>query len=253
MSDWADGAAVQEIHHGFDALIDEGVHGDVDSPMDQLALAQYRQRALARTRAWKHRIEDDALVARFQDGISGAFNELTTKYQAKLLRVVSRMIRDRADAEDVVQEALFRAYRALPAFRGESAFYTWLFAIGVNTAKNFRSSQIKRACLSVTVASGPNDRGDEAPVAIDVHTPMAELEKKQIILVLNRVLDAMPEAYSRSFILYQIEGMSYEDIAHTMACPMGTVRSRIARARLLIDAKLAPVLATVPTPRKEPV
>lgn len=252
MSAWAEPTAAPEIRIGIDALMYEGLQVDVDSPLDPVALARDCQRALARTRSWKHRIEDDALVAKFQDGMSTAFNELTTKYQARLLRLVSRLIHDRADAEDVVQEALIRAYRALPAFRGDSAFYTWLFTIVVNTAKNFRSSQSKRACLSVKVASGSYEGSDEAPVIIDFHTPLAELEKKQIILALNRVLDAMPEAYSLPFILYQIEGMSYEDIAQTMACPMGTVRSRIARARSLIAAKLAPFVSTVPASLREP-
>lgn len=193
-------------------------------------------------RAWKDRADDEVLVARFQSGDTAAFSLLVQKYQDKLMRVVSRLVHNRPDAEDVVQETFIRAYRALPQFRGESGFYTWLFTIGMNAAKNFRITQVRKFDVWLQSGADPDDPSYEGPVSVDMNSPMAELETKQLIAALNSVLDAMPEHLSIPLILCQIEGMSYEDIATTMQCPTGTVRSRIFRARELIATKLAPLV-----------
>lgn len=222
-------------------LIDKVGNAAVTPDIVQMAVEMQRRRAVARSRSWQQRIEDHSLVLRFQAGETEAFSVLASKYQGKLMRVVSRLIQDRADAEDVVQDALIRAYRALPAFRGDSAFYTWLFTIGMNLAKNFKKMKARRACLSVTCQGHPDDDANEQPVAVDVHTPLAELEQKQLVRALNEILDTLPAHLSSPLILCHIEGMSYEEISHVMSCPLGTVRSRIFRAREIIGLKLAPL------------
>jgi RNA polymerase sigma-70 factor (ECF subfamily) len=206
-------------------------------------------RTAAQRRIWNTRAEDDVIVARFQAGDSTAFGQLVEKYQHRLMRVVSRLIHNQADAEDIVQEAFIRAYRALPEFRGEAAVYTWLFTIAMNAAKNFRVTAARKA--DVWVQPDVDDHDEELPVSVDLHTPVAELEAKQLVVAFNKLIDVMPEHLSMPLILRELEGMSYEDIAATMECPIGTVRSRIFRARELIMVKLSPLLDSQLTLNRE--
>jgi RNA polymerase sigma-70 factor (ECF subfamily) len=164
---------------------------------------------------------DQALVERAQRGDKHAFELLVAKYQRKLGRLLSRFIRDPAEVEDVAQEAFIKAYRALPSFRGDSAFYTWLYRIGINTAKNYLVAMGRRA-----------------------NTPEAELMTKQIASTVNQTMEELPEELRTAITLREIEGMSYEDIANVMNCPIGTVRSRIFRARETIAERLRPLLDT---------
>ena len=187
---------------------------------------------------------DQLLVAKVQQGDRGAFNELVVKYQRRLFRVICRIIPDPGDAEDVMQETFIRAFRALPSFRGEAGFYTWLFRIGVNSAKNFAIMRQRKAGVSAQLGSDEDDTADPALNVTDHRSPMSELENKQTIAALNAALDAMPVHLSSALMLCEIDGYSYKEIAVIMDCPMGTVRSRIFRARELIAAKLAPLLET---------
>ena len=187
---------------------------------------------------------DEKLVARVQQGDRTAFNELVVKYQRRLFRVICRIIPDPGDAEDVMQETFIRAFRALPSFRGEAGFYTWLFRIGVNSAKNFAIMRQRKAGVSAQLGSDEDDTADPALNVTDHRSPMSELENKQTISALNDALDAMPVHLSSALMLCEIDGYSYKEISIIMGCPMGTVRSRIFRARELIAAKLAPLLET---------
>ena len=247
MSAWVEGESPSGTWSRPKTMVDKHFEPEVNGEKRQLDATAQAVRALARSLALNQRIADDELVARFRNGESAAFNELASKYQGRLMRVVSRLIHNKADAEDVVQEALLRAYRAMPNFRGDSAFYTWLFAISINTAKNFKTIQKKKACLSVCPIIGLDDSDYEAPVAIDLDTPLARLEQKQMIVALDAAVDAMPEYLSVPLILCQLEGMSYDDIAQTMSCPVGTVRSRIYRARELLAHQMAPFLNPQPS------
>lgn len=185
---------------------------------------------------------DEQLVKRIQNGDSSAFNELVRKYERRLFRVISRIIHDPTDAEDIVQESFIRAYRALPSFRGEAGFYTWLFRIAVNSAKNFATTRQRKAGVSAQLTLDDDDTASDLLSIADNHSPMADLENKQTIAALNDVLDAMPVDLSAALILCEIDGLSYQEIAVVMQCPLGTVRSRIFRARELIAQKLGPLL-----------
>ena len=186
---------------------------------------------------------DDLLIDRFQAGESAAFNLLAAKYQGKLLRVVSRLVRNRADAEEVVQETLVRAYRALPRFRREAAFYTWLFQIALNVARNFRKKEHLMADVSVKLYLENDEQHEYGLVLIDDHTPAESMENKQAIAALNRALDRLPLKLSGPLMLREFEGMGYAEIAQVMSCPIGTVRSRIARARQRIAERMLPMTA----------
>ncbi|MBK7352976.1 MAG: RNA polymerase sigma factor RpoE [Nitrosomonas sp.] len=188
---------------------------------------------------------DQQLVARVQQGDKRAFDLLVVKYQRKLARLLSQLIRDPAEVEDIAQETFIKAYRALPSFRGDSAFYTWLYRIGINTAKNFLVSQGRK----VLTIEGNFDNEDaenfeEATKYKEVSTPESELMSKQVAQTVNKTLDSLPEELRTAIILREIEGLSYEDIASMMECPIGTVRSRIFRAREAIAEKLRPLLGT---------
>ncbi len=188
---------------------------------------------------------DQQLVARVQQGDKRAFDLLVVKYQRKLARLLSQLIRDPAEVEDIAQETFIKAYRALPSFRGDSAFYTWLYRIGINTAKNFLVSQGRK----VPTIEGNFDNEDaenfeEATKYKEVSTPESELMSKQVAQTVNKTLDSLPEELRTAIILREIEGLSYEDIASMMECPIGTVRSRIFRAREAIAEKLRPLLGT---------
>jgi RNA polymerase sigma-70 factor (ECF subfamily) len=186
---------------------------------------------------------DQALVERAQRGDKRAFELLVTKYHRKLGRLLSRMVRDAAEVEDITQETFIKAYRALPQFRGESAFYTWLYRIGVNTAKNYLVAR-KRQPVSSEVQAEDAENYEEGDILRDVATPDALLQTKQIAQAVNAAVDALPEELRTAITLREIEGMSYEEIAQFMDCPIGTVRSRIFRAREAIAEKIRPMLGT---------
>lgn len=192
---------------------------------------------------------DQVLVERVQSGDRQAFGLLVGKYQRKLLRLVSRLVWDPAEAEDVVQEAFIKAYRALPNFRGESAFYTWLYRIGVNTAKNWLSSRGRRATALSSADNEEAEGFDEAELLRDSDTPERMLMTKQIAETVNRAMAALPEELRVAITLREIEGLSYEEISGVMDCPIGTVRSRIFRARESVAKELRPLLDTAPDKR----
>ncbi len=187
---------------------------------------------------------DQLLVERVQRGDKKAFELLVIKYQRKLMRLVSRLVRDQAEAEDVVQEAFIKAYRALPQFRGESAFYTWLYRIGINTAKNYLVTQGRRAPTSTETNSEDAETFDDAEQLRDINTPESMLATKQIAATVNIAMESLPEELRVAISLREIEGLSYDEIAEAMGCPIGTVRSRIFRAREAIAEKLRPLLGT---------
>jgi RNA polymerase sigma-70 factor (ECF subfamily) len=187
---------------------------------------------------------DQLLVERAQRGEKSAFELLVAKYQRKLVRLLSRFIRDPAEVEDVAQEAFIKAYRALPSFRGESAFYTWLYRIGINTAKNYLVAMGRRAPTVSETESPDAETGEEGRQVPDFNTPENELMSRQIAETVNRAVDELPEELRTAITLRELEGLSYEEIATMMNCPIGTVRSRIFRAREAIAEKLRPQLQT---------
>ena len=185
---------------------------------------------------------DRELVARAQRGDKQAFALLVEKYQRKLARLLSRLIRDPAEVEDVTQEAFIRAYRALPAFRGDSAFYTWLYRIGVNTAKNHLVALGRRAPTSTDVESGQAEGFDEGEQLRDINTPDSVLLSKEIAATVNGAIEALPEELRSAIQLRELEGMSYEEIAEITGCHVGTVRSRLSRARSSFAQLIKPML-----------
>jgi RNA polymerase sigma-70 factor, ECF subfamily len=187
---------------------------------------------------------DRQLVARAQQGDRQAFNLLVVKYQRKLSRLLSRFIRDQAEVEDVTQEAFIKAYRALPAFRGDSAFYTWLYRIGINTAKNYLMALGRRAPTSTEVEAEDAEGFEEGEQLRDINTPESVLLSNEIAATVNSTIEQLPEELRQAIQMREIEGLSYEEIAQAMNCPIGTVRSRIFRAREAIAEKLRPLLDT---------
>jgi RNA polymerase sigma-70 factor (ECF subfamily) len=187
---------------------------------------------------------DAQLVERAQQGDKRAFELLVAKYQRKLGRLLSRFVRDPAEVEDVTQEAFIKAYRALPNFRGDSAFYTWLYRIGINTAKNYLVALGRRAPTSTSFDNAEAENFEDAEQLRDNNTPESELMGREIAATVNKAMDALPADLRTAITLREIEGMSYEEIASVMNCPIGTVRSRIFRAREAIAADLRPLLGT---------
>jgi RNA polymerase sigma-70 factor, ECF subfamily len=187
---------------------------------------------------------DRQLVERAQRGDKQAFSLLVEKYQRKLARLLSRFIRDPAEVEDVTQEAFIKAYRALPAFRGDSAFYTWLYRIGINTAKNYLMALGRRAPTSTEVEAEEAEGFDEGEQLRDINTPESLLLSNEIAETVNATIEKLPEELRKAIQMRELEGMSYEDIAQAMDCPIGTVRSRIFRAREAIAEQLRPLLGT---------
>jgi RNA polymerase sigma-70 factor, ECF subfamily len=187
---------------------------------------------------------DQELVERAQRGDKQAFGILVDKYQRKLGRLLSRLIRDQTEVEDVVQESFIKAYRALPNFRGDSAFYTWLYRIGINTAKNYLVSMGRRPQVSNDIEIEDAENFEDANELRTMDTPETELMTKEIAQTVNDTVASLPDELRTAITLREIEGLSYEEIATLMDCPIGTVRSRIFRARETIAQKLRPLLDT---------
>lgn len=187
---------------------------------------------------------DQQLVERAQRGDKQAFELLVSKYQRKLARLLSRFIRDTTEVEDVTQEAFIKAYRALPSFRGDSAFYTWLYRIGINTAKNYLVAMGRRAPTTTDIDSEEAEGFEDGDQLRDLNTPENQMMSRQVAETVNQTLEELPEELRTAITLREIEGLSYEDIANIMNCPIGTVRSRIFRAREAIAERLRPLLGT---------
>jgi RNA polymerase sigma-70 factor (ECF subfamily) len=184
---------------------------------------------------------DQALVERVQKGDSKAFDLLVQKYQGRILKLIARFVRNPADVQDVAQEAFIKAYRALPNFRGESAFYTWLYRIAINTAKNHLVAA-GRKTPSYAVDVQEVEKYDASEWLKEYATPERELLADEIQVTVSNALEGLPPDLREAITLREIEGLSYEDIAQVMDCPIGTVRSRIFRAREAIDEKLQTVV-----------
>lgn len=181
---------------------------------------------------------DQQLVVRVQQGDKQAFDLLVVKYQHKIFAIISRFIKDSAEVHDVAQEAFIKAYRALGNFRGDSAFYTWLYRIAINTAKNHLVSRGRRPpAHDVDVEDAEFYSGAEG--LRDISTPENELMKEQLEKVVYAAIKELPEDLRTAVTLREMDGMSYEEIAQVMSCPVGTVRSRIFRAREAIDKQIA--------------
>jgi RNA polymerase sigma-70 factor, ECF subfamily len=187
---------------------------------------------------------DRQLVERAQRGDKHAFELLVSKYQRKLVRLLARFVRDPAEVEDVAQEAFIKAYRALPSFRGDSAFYTWLYRIGINTAKNYLVAIRRRAPTATEFNSEDAESFEGGEQLRDINTPESLMMSKEIASTVNDTMEHLPEELRSAITLREIEGLSYDDIAEIMNCPIGTVRSRIFRAREAIAERLRPLLET---------
>ena len=184
---------------------------------------------------------DQQLVQRVQKGDKSAFDLLVLKYQHRVLKLVGRFVSDAAEAQDVAQEAFLKAYRALPSFRGDSAFYTWLYRIAINTAKNTLVSNRRRPVDFDLDLQDPEQYDRQAKLK-EVDTPEGVLLTEEIREVVEKAMEQLPEDLRTAIVLREIEGLSYEEIAEAMDCPVGTVRSRIFRAREAIDKRLQPLL-----------
>ncbi|MBK6451238.1 MAG: RNA polymerase sigma factor RpoE [Proteobacteria bacterium] len=184
---------------------------------------------------------DLELVRRAQKNERGAFDLLVLKYQHKVVKLVARLLRDPTEAEDVAQEAFVKAYRALGSFRGDSAFYTWLYRIAVNTARNSIASRQRRP-LDYEAELSESEQNNVAARLKHDDTPEATVLSEEIRQTVNSAIEHLPEDLRTAIVLREIEGLSYEEIAAAMDCPVGTVRSRIFRAREAIDRALKPLL-----------
>ncbi len=185
---------------------------------------------------------DKELVERVQAGDKQAFDLLVLKYQHKLVKLVSRYVHDQAEAMDVAQEAFIKAYRALPRFRGDSSFYTWLYRIGINTAKNHLVSQGRRPPDS-DIDAQDAERYDIESRLKDHESPEALAQRDQVQETVMSAINELPEDLRTAITLREFEGLTYDEIAQAMDCPIGTVRSRIFRAREAIDRRLRPLLS----------
>ena len=189
---------------------------------------------------------DLMLVERTVAGDQKAFGLLVMKYQRRIERLIGRMVRDTNLIEDIAQETFIRAYRALPQFRGEAQFYTWLYRIAVNTAKKALVDLKRDPVVSESALRGGNDDDEETSgmenELTSAETPETVLAAKEIAATVNSAMEALPEELRQAVTLREIEGLSYEEIAEVMNCPIGTVRSRIFRAREAISAKVKPLL-----------
>ncbi|MGK0173215.1 MAG: RNA polymerase sigma-70 factor (ECF subfamily) [Gammaproteobacteria bacterium] len=184
---------------------------------------------------------DRALVERVQKGERGAFDILVRKYETRLLKLIGRYVRDQSEVFDVAQESFLKAYRALPNFRGDSAFYTWLYRIAINTAKNHLVAMSRRPPAEDIDSTAAEQYVGESDLK-DFATPEHQVLKDEIEQTVIRAIGELPEDLRIAITLRELDGMSYEEIAASMDCPIGTVRSRIFRARESINAQLAPLL-----------
>lgn len=184
---------------------------------------------------------DEELVLRVQQGDKSAYDLLVTKYQHKIIQLVNRYVKDPSEAQDVAQEAFIKAYRALGNFRGDSAFYTWLYRIAINTAKNYLVSRTRRSS-DYQVDIQDAEQIENAPQLQGMESPERLLLNQEIVETIKTAIDKLPKEMRIAIMLREFEGMSYEEIAQAMDCPVGTVRSRIFRAREAIDNKLNPLL-----------
>ncbi|HAQ48243.1 MAG: RNA polymerase sigma factor RpoE [Glaciecola sp.] len=184
---------------------------------------------------------DQQLVDKVKEGDKKAFNLLVLKYQNRVTNIVARYVKNSGDVADVTQEAFIKAYRALPNFRGDSAFYTWLYRIAVNSAKNYLVSQSRKPPAS-DVDAQEAEFYEGAEALHELASPESKLLTKEIETMLLRAIDRLPDELRVAITLREMEGMSYEEISEIMSCPVGTVRSRIFRAREAIDAVIAPLI-----------
>lgn len=185
---------------------------------------------------------DQQLVARVKRGEQHAFDLLVLRYQHRILGLVGRFIKDQSEVEDVCQEAFIKAYRALPKFRGDSAFYTWLYRIAINTAKNYMVAKGRRP-PSTDLDVGESDFLEMETVLEDVAGPEQNINRDELKQVIDTAIDELPEDLRTAFTLREFGGLSYEEITEIMDCPVGTVRSRIFRAREALDKKIRPLLS----------
>ena len=193
------------------------------------------------------RESDQVLVERVQAGDKKAFDLLVSKYHQRVIRLISRLVRNPAEVEDIAQEAFIKSYRSIGQFRGDSAFYTWLYRIAVNSAKNALMASNRRPIpMSDLMKSDENEEGEAWPVesAIDFQTPEALLASRQVAQTVDAAIESLAEDLRTAIMLREIEGLTYEEIAEAMNCPIGTVRSRIFRARDTIAKQLRPLLDT---------
>lgn len=184
---------------------------------------------------------DQILVERVQAGDKGAFDLLVKRYQHKVIGLIGRYVQDQAEALDVAQETFIKAYKALDSFRGESAFYTWLYRIATNTAKNYLVTRSRRRPGTDVDIDDVLQAESESELR-EIETPENNLYRDELFSVMASTLEALPEELRVALTLRELEGMSYEEIAEVMDCPIGTVRSRIFRARDAIDKELKPLL-----------
>ena len=186
-------------------------------------------------------VSDLELVERVQKGDKASFDILVLRYQHKVIKLILRYVRDAAEAQDVAQEAFIKAYRALPNFRGDSAFYTWLYRIAINTAKNSLVARKRRPLDYDLDLQDPEQHAMQSKLQ-DTDTPEALLLSDEIRQTVNEAMMALPEDLRAAIVMREIDGLSYEEIASAMECPVGTVRSRIFRAREAIDDRLRPLI-----------
>ena len=187
---------------------------------------------------------DQKLVEKAQRGDKKAFGMLVEKYQRRLNRLLSRMVRDQSEIEDIVQDSFIKAYRAINNFRGDSAFYTWLYRIGINTAKNHLVKLGKRPKAMNEVDIEEIENFEDAPDLRNHETPESSMMSSEIVASVNQTIAALPSELREAISLREMDGLSYEEIADLMNCPIGTVRSRIFRAREVIAEKLKPLIET---------
>lgn len=222
----------------------DGVRAAVPTPKtsDQLQSESMTSVTKSRTPINDDSQTDRQLVARVQHGERAAFDLLVIRYQSRVASIISRYIQDSQDVLDLTQESFVKAYRAIARFRGESAFYTWLYRIAVNTAKNHLESRSRRPQAVMEVEDA--EQLDAAPGLRELGSPERQLQRDQLQQAIDRALNELPEELRSALLLREFDGLSYEDIANVLECPIGTVRSRIFRARDAIDRHIAPLMET---------
>ncbi len=184
---------------------------------------------------------DQALISRVKRGDKQAFDALVLKYQGRILALARRFVRDPSEARDVAQEVFIKAYRALPGFRGDSAFYTWLYRIAVNTSKNYLDTQARKP-VTAAVNFSEMEQNEQDNVLREQATPERQALAGELQQTIIEAIEELPAELRSAITLREIDGLSYEEIATVMKCPVGTVRSRIFRAREAVDKQLQPLL-----------